>query len=334
MVIGLGLLSVLCVLFGASSTSLQAGPPVYPSVRKTGVISTLIVNETQKTVSSQDNNTSLQMPFTLTSLSESFDSSITGNTTNDILGAFSIQSSGDIVFFALIQLSKFGTFSYPTLGPCAGNPLTSKQQSVWSIIDFEFTNLTGIQLSFSISRVYQDAALIPQVPQWILFGPGKSSYYAISNLNSTNTALQISIRRHNSSAPSPSKLFSLLLLATDQKCLNLGSDNSNKPGNIEQFDITTGNFEPDLVTHTFSTSIQPTSTVFVVLYPSDNSTLTGLDGAYSISASFVLSPTPEPAANHIGLAIGVTAAVLIIIILIVVGLQCYKKQKEDYSNIR
>jgi len=258
-------------LFTASAVTVD---PVPPSVVNAGVISTIVINETQKIISTNRANTILQTPFNFTSLGESFVS---------------------------------------TLGPCAGNALTYEHQPVWQVIDFQFSDLTGSQLTFSISRTYQDAALTLEVPQWILFRPGMSSYYAISVPNRPNMALQIDIRRHNSLVPSPSKSFSYLSLATEQRCLNPTSVDRD-PGIVESVDISIGNSDPDLISHVFSALIPSNSIVYVKLFQNQTASFGGLDFTYSISASIVThSPSPPKLSDAAGIVLGVIFGLLIIV---------------------
>jgi len=297
-------------LFTASAVTVD---PVPPSVVNAGVISTIVINETQKIISTNRANTILQTPFNFTSLGESFVSASNSNMT--ILGTYSLTSlHNEGVFSVIIGVdNQRKILPLPTLGPCAGNALTYEHQPVWQVIDFQFSDLTGSQLTFSISRTYQDAALTLEVPQWILFRPGMSSYYAISVPNRPNMALQIDIRRHNSLVPSPSKSFSYLSLATEQRCLNPTSVDRD-PGIVESVDISIGNSDPDLISHVFSALIPSNSIVYVKLFQNQTASFGGLDFTYSISASIVThSPSPPKLSDAAGIVLGVIFGLLIIV---------------------
>jgi len=308
-------------------TSSAAVDPVYPTVVNTGVISTVVINENQTILTTNKTNEVLLMPFNFTSLSESFDRVSTSNISQT--GIYSLNSlDGEGLFLIVIDVDdKIQNLPIPTLGPCAGNALTYEHQPVWSVMDFQSSALTGIQLTFTISRIYQDAALTLEVPQWILFGPGKSSYYAVSIPNSDNMALQIDIRRHNSSVPSPSKSFSYLYLATEQKCLNPTSPILD-PGIIERISIE--NSDPDLVSCVFSALIPFNSIVYVKLLPNLLASQIGLDFTYSISARMVTrsSPSPPNSSYITGVVLGVFFGILVGGVL---GLAYYKFTKKEVS---
>jgi len=297
--------------------------PVSPSQVTTNVISTFVINETVKIFSSEKiNDSALFTPFTFTSMSETTNVTITRlSNTSDYVGVYSLHSSLGTVGLVFYVVNSNKAISLPTLGPCAANGLTHKQQHVWSYWDFSSTNLAGVNLSLSISRVYQDALLTPQVPQWILFGPGKNSYYAIPVPDSPNLTLQIEIRRQNSSVPSPATIFDSISLATEQRCLNPNTDNQKLPGIVEWFEFA-GIFEPEIASHVFSASIPASSTIFVALFPRANATFNHL---FSISASFVSSSHTPP--NNTGTVLGVVFGVLIVVAALGIGCYLYRKKK-------
>jgi len=322
----------LGLLFSLFTGSAVAVDPIIPSIVKTGVFSTVVINETQKYISTNSTDAILQMPFDFTSLSESIEH--TYNSNNTMVGTFSITSARGAVTLFILFFEKQGTstFTPPTFGPCAGNALSYKHQPVWSFLNFGLSNLTGIQLTFSFSRIYQDAALTPEVPQWILFGPGMSNYYAISVTNRSGEALQIDVQRHNSSVPTVSIIFSSVILATEQKCLNPGSSDQGPAGTIEMIDLRTGNLD-SLASRVFSALLPPNSIIYVVLHQNDTHSFVGLDFAYSITAKFVPIPSPSPKPDDTtGIVLGVIIAAIVLGVLLVLGYH-FKKKMSNYTTL-
>jgi len=266
-----------------------------------------------------------------------YTSSFPNNGSLPYVGSYTVAASLGRVFSIIIPISAPSwSMTPPTMGPCAGNGLALIQQHVWSDFDFSTENfIGGVHFNFSTSRVYQDATLTPQTPQWILFGPGKSSYYAISVPNSPNLSLQIDIKRHNSSFPLPSKLFEWLSLATEKKCLNPGSQvGVDVPGVIESFEFQDIADPQDLLSHMFAAAIPANSLVFITLYSNLDMTVNAtLDRLYSISASFVTKSSPPPPTWNIGTVLGVIFGIVIVIAALGVGYYLYKKRVAEYNRL-
>jgi len=257
-----------------------------------------------------------------------------------IVGVYSISTkiTGDVLNIILYINQTSVTFNIFTLGPCAGNGLNNLHQKVWSFMYYDLTDLSGVTLNTTITRVYQNASLPLQIPQWILLGTGIKSYYAISvPHNSNNLFLQIELRRHNSSFPSPSKFFKYVAIATDQKCLNPSSNNNNKPGVVERLMVNETENE-DFFSHVFGSSLPSDSVVYLDLSPAQNESGPQFDFKYSITASFVNGPsppTPTPPMDNPIDVFGVVCGVLIFVGVVGVGISVYyKKKKREYRKIQ
>jgi len=305
--------------------------PVLPTVVNTGTFATFVINQTQKNYTDEKiNDTHLLAPFAFTSFSQS----IPFKTTTSLAGNLLVGSPSGVIFQAVVGIEpNQQTTSLMTLGPCFGNGLTRMEEHVWTTLDFSSRNLTGIAVSGSISRVYQDASLAVNVPQYILFGPGINSYYAVVvPAMSENLALQIEISRVNSSALPPSQMFGSINIATGQQCLNPGSINTGKPGNIEEF-VIIGTTNPALVSNVFSSALLA-GPLYVALMVKQGVNYSGANKMYSITVSFPSRSNPPAPASDAGLAIGVILGILIFVGVVGVGYYIYKKRKgSEYNRI-
>jgi len=317
---------------------------VTPSVVKV-IFPHFVINENQKNFSNQNsNNVGLLAPFPFTSLSETFEARTTfpNNNPTRIFGSYFIESHKENVFtFPVMYIDSTNTsLSFPTLGPCAGNGLETEKELIWTKLDFSFEALRGISINGTITRIYQNALLPLDVPQWILFGPGlRSSYAFIVPLNSEIMYLQIEIRRHDASVPPPSQFFDLLSIVTQQKCLNFGIIDPNKPGIIQHYRVN-GTSNAETISLTLENVQLPSGTnVYLSLNPQGPNCcrdLSPYDKKYSITASIKgITPEPGHTPNHALDVFGIVCGVLVIIggIALVVTI-CYRKRRGQYIMIQ
>jgi len=344
---------IIVVLFSLLFALYGAVDPETPQVVK-ATFPSFVINETQKIFSSENSNDpSLLAPYPFTSLTETIETLTTfPNSTTRTIGTYYIQSHKDeVFFFPVLNIdTKNYSLSFPTLGPCAGNGLETQNQLIWSKLDFTIVpdTLRGISLNGTISRVYQNALLPLDVPQWILFGLGVRSYYAINVPLNDNSEmfLQIELRRHDTSVLPPSKFFYHLSIVTDQKCLNLGVTNPNKPGIMRLFYIN-GTSENDMISYTLEDVPLPSgSNVYLTLDPQGPNCcqdLSRYDKKYSITASIKMitppSPPTEPTGpspvNHALDVFGIVCGCLVIIGVFALAIGIYiRKRKGQYIMIQ
>jgi len=333
------MVTVLSLLLLACTSFVYADPidlnvTSFPNI-SVFTISTL--NNNMNFTNSPLNHTGLITPFQYNALSEVLICNTIYTTSPYPINAeYIINSARGLDFetedFQIIH--DITDFPVPTLGPCSNNGLRFHGEPIWSSLAF-YKNVTNFNLSCTLSRIYSDANALLNTLYWIAFGPGSNVYYAaIVPIQPTNLGLRVDITRVTSTLPTPSSLFSVLVMATQQKCLNPGFPDENLPGVVEEFNPNVNGSEVTL-SHTFSTVLVPNTVAYVNIIPHHNISLSGMIHGYTVNFTTVVLPgAPNAPPPDSGTAFAIVCTVLIV--LGAAGLVYYfcvvRRRREDGTS--
>jgi len=259
-------------------------------------------------------------PFPNTALSEILSCTVLygGPSPLPVRAAYVVNSSKGPVFEGELTLTHNSTaFPLPTVGPCEGNGLRTIGQQIWSDLKFE-KNTTDYTANCQISRQYQNASISLGVLYYLNFLQGLNSYYAIDVPAYVPLGLKVEIRRINNSLPAPKALFTAMVLATNQKCLNPGIPDETLPGVVEQYNPGTDPNAGEYISHLFLTVLPAKTTVFLDVSPSHSAipVVKDLFQGYTINMTLLILPSPVPPPPKPvdgGTVFGVICGILVVI---------------------